>query len=75
MDSNPVVNDFDIKDPSRDIEVAVRIETRWLGEDTGKTILLNLSDHILQLANQMTLKTRKLTDIERETLGQLVSNF
>lgn len=74
-DPNPVVSSFGVQDPKRNIEVQAEIETRWLGEDTGKTIILNLSDHVLQVATQMASKTRKLTDIEKQRLHKLVSDF
>jgi len=74
-DSRPVVSSFGVKDAKRNIEVMAEIETRWLGEDTGKTILLNLSDHISQLVSPMTSKARKLTDLEKQRLNKMVSDF
>lgn len=71
-DSKPVLRSFGIRDPKQNMEIEISIETRWLGEDTGKDIVFNLSDQILMLTEQMVDKNRKLTDEERTKLGHLV---
>lgn len=74
-DANPVLNSLGFRDPKRGIEIDISIETRWLGQDTGKTIIFDLSGQVMSVAHQMMSKTRKLTPEEREKLGALVRAF
>jgi len=57
-DSFPQKFEFGIQDSKLEISYQVFVTSRWLGEDTGKDVVIHFGNHFIMVKNQM-LKTVK----------------
>jgi hypothetical protein len=58
-----------IKDKGSDVAYEVLITSRWLGEDTGRDLVVNLSGQLVQVRNYIRKTARPLTPEEASALG------
>jgi len=68
----PKEHRIDIVDPKTNVNYNVYIRCRRLGEDTGKNVLINVSEYFKQIREQMRERSRKLTPEEKRHLLELI---
>ncbi len=68
----PKEHTIDIVDPKTNVNYTVHIRCRRLGEDTGKNVLINVSEYFKQIRKQMRERSRKLTPEEQGHLLELI---
>ena len=60
-DQFPFTNEIDIKDTFSEKGLGVLITCRWLGDDTGRDLVVNISNQLLQIKNRLRESGRPLT--------------
>ena len=71
-DQFPHEHTVDLVDDKTGVNFTVSVRCRRLGEDTGKTTLINLDEYLENIVSQMRDRTRKLTAGETEELVRLI---
>ena len=71
-DSQPQWTGFTIHDPKTGITYDMRITARWLGEDTGKDVLIDCTGQVETILDAMKASRRPLSKDELESLADLL---
>ena len=71
-DQFPKCSSARISDPKTNFQFDISVTSRWLGIDTGKSILLNVSEQLNNIRKYMEEVTRKPNPVELEKILQIV---
>ena len=71
-DSQPQTVQFGFHDPRSGIGYEMLIRARWLGEDTGKDVVMDCTGQLELILNAIRANRRPLTAEERAALADLI---
>lgn len=71
-DSQPQTTGFTMHDPKTGITYDMRITARWLGEDTGKDVLIDCTGQLETILEAMKASRRPLSKDESKSLADLI---
>lgn len=72
-DHFPQINTFEVRDSKLNISFKIAIQTRRLGEDTGKNLLVNIGNYLEMIRSHMIRSGRKLTDDEQKNVMHIIN--
>ena len=56
------------------MSVTFIFEVRWMGEDTGKTVIYSLSDSIIGAVNHFLSNVRKFSESELQEILKIIKD-
>jgi hypothetical protein len=63
-DSFPKKFEFDIQDSKLGLSYHILVTSRWLGEDTGKTVVIHFGNHFIMVKNQMLMDMKEFPEFQ-----------
>ncbi len=72
-DASPIHKQIEVIDSKNGVSALLDFEIRWMGEDTGKTIIYWAGDSIKEALRQFMTKVKPLSPSERETVLRIIS--
>ena len=73
-DQRPVVENFGIRDPKVGAEYDITVRCQRLGEDNGRDQLVNISNYLREIREEVRKRIRPMTDEEKAVIEQIRSS-
>lgn len=71
-DASPIRKQIEVHDRESDLSAVLDLEVRWMGEDTGKTIIYWAGESMKGALNQFLMKMRRFSPEEMKEIEKLI---